>query len=74
MGQNLKILIGNQTQIPINQLTVIQMVRMGMLVPTLLHWSARERKLSAKYDGFIIGPLKQYNNVEHLFDIAILHI
>ena len=62
MNQKLGKLTGSQTKIHTDQLTVIQMVRMdGHVVgthspPLTLRKSARERKLSAKNDEFIIGP------------------
>ena len=56
MDQTLKKLKGSQIQTHSDQLTVFQMVKMGMFVPTVLHWpkrrSARERNLPIFQNAF----------------------
>ena len=52
-------------QIDVNLLTVVQIVRSSMLVPTLLHCPKKvsQRKLPIKYDDLIIGTLKQLSTI-----------
>ena len=58
MEQKLKKLTGSQIQTHSNELTVVQMLRHVHThsPPLALRRSTREKKLPAKYDGFIIGP------------------
>ena len=66
MSQKLNRLIGSQTQILINQLTASDCEDgcVGIHSPPLaLRKSAKERELPAKYDGFIIGPLRQLSAI-----------
>ena len=53
-------------QIDINLLTVVQIVRNSMLVPTLLDCPKKvsQRKLPIKYDDFIFGTLKHLSTIK----------